>query len=247
MMFTKKQSSWILLLLAVATAEAAFAPTRLAKNFIIRDKDANEPAVSRQPQQQALHQRQQQQQQRYHGHSFPPLHDMMQTGELSQFALPGLIYLGSVAASIIKSQQEESTSGLKDLNVAELEEVSEPEEVVVSAPVPSPAPAAVAPAPAVPEPKSSPVTKPPTVLIQEVASTVEEQKATRERAAARKAAKEKAATDAAPAAATKETVKSEEDSASTAPSPSEPKKKSRFIIRLLKKIIAPWRKWSNIK
>lgn len=246
-MFTKKQSSCILLILAVATAEAAFAPTRLAKNFIIRDKDSNEPAVSKQPQQQAQHQHQQQQLQRYHGHSFPPLHDMMQAGELSQFALPGLIYLGSVAASIIKSQQEESTSGLKDLNVAELEEASEAEEVVLSASVPSPVPAAVAPAPGVPEPKTSPVTKPPTVLIQEVASTVEEQKATRELAAARKAAKEKAATDAAPAVA-KETVESKDNSSSTPPpSPSEPKKKSRFIIRLLKKIIAPWRKWSNIK
>lgn len=167
--------------------------------------------------------------------------------EIADIILPSVAFIGAMAASVYTDKNPDAVSdGIIELaekatsaqgtEEEEIIVVASTETVVTPAPAAStPAPAAVTPAPATSTPAPAP--KPLNDLVQEVGTTIDQKRETDKRLqdkAAAKAAAEPADADAAPAS-----------DATTAT----PVKKRGFVRkswRVVKKVVAPWRKWENI-
>jgi len=168
--------------------------------------------------------------------------------------LPSIIFLGAAVATIYTSENPNAVKELAQKSVENVEKAAEEvkeeikEEVeVIKAPEPTPAPAPKpAPAP-VASTKTTTASKPLSDLVKEVASTVEEQRETQERVAKRQA---QAAAEAAEQSALdfySDAAEEQEPEATTFDTSKAPKRKRKLAMRILKKVVAPWRKWENIK
>lgn len=135
----------------------------------------------------------------------------------NELILPGILFLSAAAASLYTDKNPE---GLKDFTVKVEKAVEEVQEKVDEAKSEQVKPKAK-------ETKST------TDLVKQVASTVDEQRKTKKLVESRKASKAKDEPAAEPEEEEVEAPKSG--------------KKRRLIVRVMKKVVAPWRKWENIK
>jgi hypothetical protein len=175
---------------------------------------------------------------------------------VEEFFTPSIILLGAAAVSVYaKDGQLDLGSAVSKLQNSESTAASTVAEEVKEEPAPAtaPAPAPVkatkrksAPSPTEPAaPAPAPALKTTTELVKEVASKIEDQRATEELVASRKAAKE-AGSSSAGASSTSEP---EDDFEEVLEGTDKPKsgKKRKFVLKVIKKVIAPWRKWENIQ
>jgi type IV secretory pathway VirB10-like protein len=178
---------------------------------------------------------------------------------VEEFFAPSIILLGAAAVSIYAKDGQldlgeslshlSSTVGLKEEKSRESEAVSTVAVVEEPAPAPTPtklakktvSPAPPAPAPA---PAAAPAPRTTTELVKEVASKIEDQRATEELVASRKAAK--VSGDSNDEATSSEPEDDFEEVLEGADKPKSGKKR-KFVLKVIKKVIAPWRKWENIQ
>jgi len=158
--------------------------------------------------------------------------------------VPGIVLLGAVAATVYTDLHPD---GIRNATSAVVEKVEEKTEEVVQTQE------AAVPTASADEGEAEKKTKSTTDLVKQVASTVKDQRETQERVAARKAAEAKAREEeaaAAAAAAEEGAVETVEQAIEREEEEEEGKttgKKRRLALRVIKKVVAPWRKWENIK
>jgi hypothetical protein len=197
---------------------------------------------------------------------------LLEAAAASIYANSGQLDLGGFMESLSEAVSPSTTSEQKEEDKPKAEE---PISTVMKAEAPA-APAVVeksvdvkevatasATTPAstpAPTPSSPPATKTTTELVKEVASTRQEQLKTENLVASRQAAAAKASTTSSASSTSSSSPKSssveeplQKESLSTTTTTSsktgeapKKKKKRRFVLRILKKVIAPWRKWENI-
>jgi type IV secretory pathway VirB10-like protein len=175
---------------------------------------------------------------------------------IEEFFTPTIILLGAAAVSVYAKDDGHLDLGtlVSKIQKTESETTSTVVEEVKEEPAPAPAPAPVKaakkkPAPPPPEPAApapAPAPKTTTELVKEVASKIEDQRATEELVASRKAAKE---AESSSEAGSSSSEPAEDDFEEILEGADKPKsgKKRKFVLKVIKKVIAPWRKWENIQ
>lgn len=178
---------------------------------------------------------------------------------MSEVLVPSALFFAALAATVLKADKNDSDVKEKPIVVQKVEAVTVEAAVtdVVEAPAPvktesvaptpapappAPKPVAAKPAPPAPEPVAEPVrkTKDISQLKMEIASTLEQEKEKVNRLIAAEQRAQAAAATSAAGEIEEEFVEEflEETTVSG--------KKRKFVAKLLKKVIAPWRKWSTI-
>lgn len=180
-------------------------------------------------------------------------------------AVPVALFLASVAASIVKSGDSSKVTPspvpIPKVKVETATEAPKPVVELPPEPAPEPTPEPVAePAPEpvaepAPEPEPEPVTvevprvKDLSDLKVQVASTLEGEQEKLKRLEAKQRMEEKENAAAAAAAAAAEEIETAKENTVEEVTEAPKKKQSifRLVWRIVKKIVAPWRKWKNIK
>jgi outer membrane biosynthesis protein TonB len=175
---------------------------------------------------------------------------------VEEFFTPSIILLGAAAVSVYAKDGQLDLGNTLSRAIASTdtkETVPEPViDKVEEEPAPAPAPAPVkaakkkkeTPAPS-PAPAPAPAVKSTTELVKEVASKIEDQRATEELVASRKAAKD---SETSSEGSTKSS-EPDDDFEEVLEGADKPKsgRKRKFVLKVIKKVIAPWRKWEAIQ
>ena len=170
---------------------------------------------------------------------------------VEEFFTPSIILLGAAAVSVYAKDGQLDLGNTLSRAIASTdteEKATEPiVEEVKEAPAPTPVPAPVKAAKKKKEtpPAPAPAVKTTTELVKEVASKIEDQRATEELVASRKAAKDSEASS----DGSSKSSEPDDDFEEVLEGTDKPKsgRKRKFVLKVIKKVIAPWRKWEAIQ
>jgi outer membrane biosynthesis protein TonB len=175
---------------------------------------------------------------------------------VEEFFTPSIILLGAAAVSVYAKDGQLDLGNTLSRAIASTETEDKATvpivEEVKEEPAPTPVPAPVKAAkkkketpPAAPAPAPAPAVKTTTELVKEVASKIEDQRATEELVASRKAAKDSEASS----DGSSKSSEPDDDFEEVLEGTDKPKsgRKRKFVLKVIKKVIAPWRKWEAIQ